>query len=35
VSGDILHAAPHTAPVGRLDEVKAVRDLALSAGTVQ
>jgi glycine dehydrogenase subunit 2 len=24
---DVLHSAPHTRPVGRLDEVKAVRDL--------
>ncbi|MBM3121976.1 MAG: aminomethyl-transferring glycine dehydrogenase subunit GcvPB, partial [Chloroflexi bacterium] len=26
---DVLHAAPHVTPVGRLDEVKAAKDLVL------
>ena len=29
VDPDLLHNAPHNAPVGRLDEVKAARDLVL------
>jgi len=32
---ELLHAAPHTAPVGRLDEVKAAQDLVLSDGAAK
>jgi len=32
---ELLHGAPHTAPVSRLDEVKAARELVLCARPVQ